>query len=148
VVKDRAYVEEKMKERVRTAGTWLQRGMEQAEDPVEVLLKDPEGFAKKLVDGLMDAIRRGNYKIGLEKASKRGKWRSKIPLAARHFEEVADLMVEYALEDYEARAKCIEEARKAIAGMPKATRADRIKRSAAYQEKVAECFDRLYGRKP
>lgn len=147
MVKDKRYVEEKMKERVRNAGTWLQKGMEAAEDPLDILLKDPEAFAKRMIDGLMDAIRRGNYALGLEKAKKRNKWKNKIPHAARHYEDMADLMVQYALEDYEDRKKCIEEAKAAIANMPKATRADRIKRSAAYQEKVAECFDRLYGRK-
>jgi len=136
-----------MKERVRTAGAWLVKGMEQAEDPIEILLRDPEGFAKKLVDGLLEAIRKGNFEVGLKKAKKRDAWRKKIPLAGRHYEDVVDIMVEHALDDYDARKKCIEEAKKAIEKMPKATRKDRIARSTKYQELVGECFDKLYGRK-
>jgi len=147
MVKDRKVVEEKMRERVATAGKYLKEGMEAAPDPLDILLKDPDGYAKKLLDALNEAIRKGEFKIGLEKAKKRNKWKEAIDIAARRFEEVADKMVARALEDYEARKKCIEEAKAKIANMPATTRDQRIARSAAYQKAVAECFDRLYGRK-
>lgn len=147
MVKSKELVEEKMRERVRTAGKYLKAGMAEAEDPVEKLLKDPDGYAKKLVDGLLEAIKRGEFAIGLQKAKKRDKWKNAQDIASRRYEESADLMVQYALEDYEARKKCIEEAKKAIENMPATTREQRIARSAEYQRRVAECFDKLYGRK-
>jgi hypothetical protein len=147
MAKSKSYVEEKMKERVRTAGTWLQRGMEEAPDPIEVLLKDPDAYMKALIEGLQDALKRGSWKIGLEKAKRRNKWKGAIPRAGAHYEEVADDMTKNALEDYDARMDCVEKAKKAIEALPKATRAQRIARSQKYLDEVGKCFDALYGRK-
>lgn len=146
-VKSKEEVEAKMRERVSTAGKYLTEALEKAEDPIDVLLKDPEGFAKKLADNLLEAIRTGKFTSGLKKAKERDAWRSATDRAGRHYEERTDDMVNNALASYDARKKCIEEALKAIENMPTRTREDRIKRSAEYQRRVAECFDRVFGRK-
>lgn len=147
MVKSKAAAEKKMRDRVSTAGPYLQEGMTEAEDPIDVLLKDPEGNAAKLIAGLQDAIKRGQYKIGLLTAKNRDAWKSAIPRAGAHFEERAVDMVNHAMEDYDVRAKCIEEAQKAIGTMSKATRAQRIARSAKYQELMGVCMDKAKGRK-
>jgi hypothetical protein len=147
VVKSQADVESKMKDRVSTAGIYLKKGMESAEDPIDVLLKDPEGYAKALVAGLADAIKRGNYKIGLERAKSRGSWKGAIPRAGAHFEERAADLVKNAMESYPARAAAIAAAQAKIKAMPSATRDQRIARSTAYQKFVGEEFDKVFGRK-
>ncbi len=147
MVKPKSSVERKMRDRVSTAGAYLQEGMAEAPDPIAILLKDPAGYGKKMVDGLAESIRRGNLEVGLKRAQKRDSWGKSHERAGRHFEERTDEMVTNALEDYDARASCIEATQKAVETMPTTTRAQRIAKSAAYQTKVAECFDRLYGRK-
>jgi len=147
MVKSVEQVREKMKDRIATAGKYLRSGMTGAEDPIDVLLRDPDAFAKKLMDGVAEAVRRGSYGVGLKTAKERNAWRTAIDRAGTHFEERADDMVNHALEGYEERVKCIEEAKKAIAGMPSATRAQRIARSAKYQETMGACMDRVKGRK-
>lgn len=147
MVKSKTNVEEKMKDRISTAGKYLERGMEDAEDPIDVLLSDVEGAQKKLLEGLQDAIKRGNYKIGLERAKSRDAWRTSKGRAAAHFEERADDIVERSMETYDSRMACVEKAQKEIAKMPKATRAQRIARSTKYQEITGECYDKLFGRK-
>lgn len=147
MVKSKAAAERKMKDRVSTAGPYLKEGMEEAEDPIDVLLKDPEKYAKALIAGLTEAIRRGDYKLGLETAKGRDAWKKAIPRAGTHYEERADDMTAHAMEDYDQRASCIEEAKKGIDAMPKATRAQRIARSAKYQELMGVCMDRVKGRK-
>lgn len=147
MVKSKAYAEKKMKDRVSTAGPYLKEGMEEAEDPIDVLLKDPEGFAKRLVENLMEAVRRGKYKGGLETAKDRNAWKKAIPRAGAHFEERADEMVEHAMEDYDDRSKCIEESQKGIKDMSTKTRTNRIAKSAKYQELMGACMDKVKGRK-
>ena len=147
MVKSQADVEAKMKDRLSTAGTYLKKGMESAEDPIDVLLKDPTGYAKKLQDGLNDAIKRGNYKIGLDRAKARGSWKGAIPRAGSHFEERAGDLVKNAMETYPARAAAIAAAQQRVASMPTATRAQRIAKSTAYQTAVGEEFDKVFGRK-
>ena len=147
MVKSKAYAEKKMKDRVSTAGPYLKEGMEEGEDPIDVLLKDPETFAKRLVENLTEAIRRGKYKGGLETAKARDAYTKAIPRAASHFEERAEDMVAHAMEDYDERAKCIEEAQKGIKAMPTKTRTNRIAKSAKYQELMGGCMDRVKGRK-
>lgn len=147
MVKSKAVAERRMKDRVATAAPYLKEGFEEAEDPIDVLLKNPEEYAKKLLAGVTEAIRRGEYKIGLETAKKRNSWKESTERAGRHYEERADDMVKHAMEDYDDRAKCLEEAKKAISDMPKATRAQRIARSAKHQEVVGACMDKVKGRK-
>lgn len=147
MVKSKAAAEAKMRENVRVAGRWLADAMEEADDPIDVILKDPDAYAKKLADGVVEAIRRGDYKVGLETAKKRNAWRASKDRASTHYEERADDMVKHAMEDYDERKKCIEAAKAAIAGMPKATRAQRIARSAKYQEEMGSCMDKVKGRK-
>ena len=147
MVKSKEVAERRMRERVSTAGAYLKEGFEEAEDPIDVLLKDPEKFAKKLVDGLTEAIRKGKFTAGLKTAKDRDAWKKSKDRAGAHYEERADEMVAHAMEGYDERAKCIEEAKKAIAGMPSATRAQRIARSAKYQEVMGECMDRVRGLK-
>ena len=148
MAKPKELVEEKMKERVQTAGKYLKAGMESAPDPIDIILSDPEKYLKRLIDGLVEAIRTGKMEASLKRAKDRNAWKKSIPRAAAHFEERADEMVQNAMESYDSRMQCIEQAKKAIADMPKATRAQRIARSKAYLEKVAECFDKVFGRKP
>jgi len=147
MVKSKEVAERRMRERVSTAGSYLKEGFEEAVDPIEVILRDPDGFAKKLVDGLVEAIRKGKYTVGLKTAKDRDAWKGSSDRAARHYEERADDMVAHAMEGYDERAKCIEEAKKAIEKMPSATRAQRIARSAKYQEVMGECMDRVKGLK-
>jgi len=146
MVKSKAYAEKKMKDRVSTAGPYLREGMEEAEDPIDVLLKDPEGFAKRLVENLTEAIRRGKYKGGLETAKDRDAWKKAIPRAGSHFDERAEETAEHALEDYDVRSKCIEEAQKGIKAMVTKTRTNRIAKSAKYQELMGACMDYAKGR--
>lgn len=146
MVKSKSYAEKKMKDRVSTAGGYLKEGMEEAEDPIDVLLKDPEGFAKRLVENLTEAIRRGKYAGGLKTAKDRDAWKKAIPRAGAHFEERADEMVEHAMEDYDDRAKCIESAQKGVSKLPTKTRAQRIAKSGKYQELMGECMDKVKGR--
>lgn len=147
MVKSRAAVERKMRDRVATAGTYLKEGMAEADDPVDVLLKDVAANEKKLLDGVAEAIRRGKYKSGLEVAKARGSWGKSHDRAASHYEERADDMVDHAMEGYDERKNCIETAQKALEAMPKATRAQRIARSAKYQEVMGSCMDRVRGLK-
>lgn len=147
MVKTRAEVEEKMRDRVGTAGKYLKAGMDGAEDPIDKLLKDPEGYQKKLIDGQAEAARRGSYKAGLERAKARNAWQESKDRAASHYEERTDDMVKNSMESYDARAGAIERAQQATADMPTTTRAQRIAKSAKYQEKVGEEFDKIFGRK-
>jgi len=147
VVKSKADVEEKMKDRISTAGAYLKKGMEAAEDPIDVLLKDPDGYGKALLAGLQDAMKRGSYKIGLERAKGRNAWKGSMDRAGAHFEERSDDLVKHAMETYDARKGAIEAAKAKIKSMPSSTREQRIARSTAYQRFVGEEFDKVFGRK-
>lgn len=147
MVKTRAEVEEKMRDRVSTAGKYLKQGMDAAEDPIDKLLKDPEKYQKKLLDGQAEAAKRGSYKAGLLKAKERNAWQNSKERAAAHFEERTDDMVTNAMSSYDARAGAIERAKAATDDMPTTTRAQRIAKSAKYQETVGAEFDKVFGRK-
>lgn len=147
MVKSQADVEAKMRDRVSTAGTYLIKGMQSAEDPVDVLLKDPAGNAAKMVAGLQDAVKRGNYKIGLERAKARGSWKGSQTRAGSHFEERKEDMVKNAMDSYPARAAAIKAAQDFTAGMSTATRDQRIAKGSAYLKKVGEEMDKAFGRK-
>lgn len=147
MVKSKTVAERRMTDRVRTAAPYLMEGFDEAEDPIDVLLKDPDEFAKRLIAGVTEAIRRGDYKIGLEKAKARNAWKGSKERAGSHYEERVEDMVKHAMEDYDERATCIESAKKGIAAMPKATRAQRIARSSKYQELMGVCMDKVKGRK-
>lgn len=146
-MKSKAAAERKMKERVATAGSFLKEGMTEAVDPLDVLSKDPEGYAKKLQDGLADSIRRGKWQGGIKTAKTRNAYKTSVDRAGAHFEERAEDMVSHAMEDYDVRVKCIEEAKRGIDAMPKASRAQRIARAAKYQELMGVCMDKAKGRK-
>ncbi len=147
MVKSKEVAERRMRERMRIASEALKEGMLEAEDPLEVLMKDPEGFAKKLSEGIAEAIRKGKWQHGVKVAKSRDSWKKSIDTAGAHYGDKVDVAVEHAMEDYDVRAKCIEEAKKAIEGMPSTTRAQRIARSAKYQEVMGECMDRAKGLK-
>ena len=137
----------KMKDRVATAGKYLKSSLEKADDPIDVILADPETHLKNLVAGVTEAHRTGKIKSGFEKAKKRNSWKKAIPRAGDHFEERTDDMVANALDDYDERKAVIDAAKAEIAKMPSTTRTQRIARSTKYQQLVAEGFDKLYGRK-
>lgn len=147
MVKSRADVEKKMRDRVGTAGQYLKDGMTAAVDPVDVLLKDPEAAAKRMTDGLADAVRRGSYRVGLERAKQRNSWKNSVGRAATHFEERKDDMVKNAMDSYDARAGAIAAAKARTDGMPVATRDQRIAKSMAYLKAVGEEMDKVFGRK-
>lgn len=147
MVKSKDMVAAKMRDRVGTAGTYLKSGMNAAPDPIDVLLKDPEGYGKALVAGVQDAMKRGSYKVGLERAKSRNSWKGAVDRAAAHFEERKDDLVNHALESYDVRKSCIEAAQAAVANMPTATRDQRIAKSMAYQKAVGVEFDKAFGRK-
>ena len=147
MVKSRAEVEEKMRDRVSTAGKYLRQGMEAAEDPLAVLLKDPAKAAKKHAAGVIEAHRRGSFIAGLKKAKARNSWKESLDRAGAHFEERTEDMVDNAMESYDARASAIERAQARVADLPTTTRAQRIAKSGKYQEYVGEEFDKVFGRK-
>lgn len=147
MVKTLAEVAEKMKERVATGGKYLRQGMAGAEDPLDVISRDPTGFAKKLQAGVTEAVRTGSYEAGIKKAKAANSWQNSKDRAGAHFEERAADMVTNSMKDYEARARAIEAAQKAVANMPTTTRDQRIAKSAAYQKAVGQEMDKVYGRK-
>jgi len=147
MVKSKEIAERRMRERMAIAGAALMEGMREADDPLGILLKDPEAFAKKLADGIVEAIRKGKWQHGIKIAKDRDAWRGAIDVAGSHYTDKVDIAVKHAMEDYEVRAKCIEEAKKAIANMPSTTREQRIARSARYQTVMGECMDRAKGLK-
>lgn len=147
MAKSREYVEKKMSDRISTAGAYLRSAMEEADDPVDVILADPEKYAKKLADNLVQSIKEGAYASGLKRAKDRNAWREAQDRAGAHFEERTDDIVAHSMESYDARAKCIESARKAISDMPDKTRTQRAERSKKYQITVGECMDKIFGRK-
>ena len=147
MVKTRAEVEEKMKDRVGTAGKYLKQGMDGAEDPIDVLLKDPAAAQKKLLDGQVEAAKRGSWEAGLRRAKDRNAWQNSKDRAAAHYEERTDDMVANAMSSYDARAGAIERAQAAVKDMPTTTRSQRIAKSSKYQEVVGAEFDKVFGRK-
>lgn len=147
MVKSASEVREKMEERVATAGKYLKTGMQNADDPVKKILNNVDEYQSKLVAGVQEAAKRGNYKAGLQKAADRNAWSNSVDRAASHYEERASDMVDNALSDYDQRAAAIERAKKAVSSMPTTTREQRIAKSAAYQKAVGAEFDKLYGRK-
>ncbi len=147
MVKSKAAVERKMRDRVSTAGTYLREGMAEAPDPVDILLADVPGNEKKLVDGVAEAVRRGKYKSGLESAKARGSWKNSHERAGRHYEERADDMVKNSMEGYDDRANCIESAKKSTANLPVTTRDQRIAKGAAYAKAMGACMDKVRGLK-
>lgn len=136
-----------MLDRVGTAGKYLEQGMDAAEDPIDVLLKDPEAAQKKLLDGQAEAARRGSYIAGLKKAKSRNAWQESKPRAAAHYEERKEDMVNHAMDSYDARKGAIERAQASTKDMPTTTRDQRIAKSAAYQKAVGAEFDKVFGRK-
>lgn len=147
MVKSAAEVREKMADRVGTAGKYLKQGMDAAEDPIEVLLKDPAASQKKLLDGQMEAAKRGSWEAGLRRAQGRNAWQNSKDRAAAHYEERTGDMVDNAMASYDARAAAIERAQNAVKDLPTTTRAQRIAKSAKYQTVVGEEFDKVFGRK-
>jgi len=147
MVKTRAEVEEKMRERTATAGKYLKQGMDAAEDPLDVLLNNPEESQKKLIAGVAESARRGSYIAGLRKAKERNAWANSKDRAAAHYEERSEDMVNNSMASYDERARAIEIAQGKVAAMPTTTRDQRIAKSAAYQKAVGEEFDKIFGRK-
>jgi hypothetical protein len=147
MVKSLEAAKRKMKDRVSTAASYLQEGLGEAPDPIDILLKNPDASAKKLADGVNQSIKSGKYKQGLEKAKKRGSWRDSHERAGAHYAERADDMSEHAMEDYPARAAAIKRCQDAIADMPKATFVQREARGAKYRQLYHEEMNKLYGRK-
>lgn len=143
--KDR--VKRKMLERVKIAGPELIAGMDEAEDPLDVILKDPEGKTKALVAGVQEAAKRDSYIVGVKKAKARDSWNKSKPRAGAHYEERADDMVENSMADYDERMASIEAAIKEVEDMPTTTRDQRIAKSQAYLKAVGKKFDLQYGRK-
>lgn len=146
MVKSKEAAEKKMKDRVSTAGKYLTEALEEAPDPLDIILKDPEGHVKKMQAGLAEAARTGKIIEGVKTAQKRGSWKDSLTRAGAHYEERTEDMVEHSMEDYDIRAGCITTAKKAIESMPKASRTQRIARSAKYQEEMGKCMDRAKGR--
>jgi len=147
MVKSRARAEKKMLDRVRTAGTELKAGMSEAKDPLDVISGDIANKEAKLMAGVAEGVKRGNYRQGIEKAKARGSWKNSQDRAGRHYEERADDMVKNAMEDYDSRAAAIDRAKATIANMPTTTRAQRIARGTAYLNAISIEMDKVYGRK-
>jgi len=146
MVKSKEAAERKMKDRVSSAGKYLTEALGEAPDPLKVILEDPAEHLKKMEAGLKEANRTGKTIAGIKTALARDAWGKSHERAGSHYEERTDDMVEHSMEDYDVRAGCIETAKKAIKSMAKATRANRIARSAKYQEEMGKCMDRAKGR--
>lgn len=146
MVKSKARVEQKMRDRVRTAGAELKAGLQDAPNPIDIALKDVNGHVKKMQDGLAEAARTGRIAIGLQRAKKRGSWENSFDRAAQNYEASADRMVANAMEDYDARAQAMQRALEKVKGMPRITTAQRIAYSSALQLAQHEEFNKLYGR--
>ena len=140
-------VRQKMLDRVRTAGTELKAGMQAAEDPLVKISKDPSGYAKKLQDGVAEAVRRGSYEAGIKKAASENRWKNSIDRASTRYEQSADVMVERSMNSYEARGRAIEAAKAKVASMPTTTIDQRIAKAAAYAKAVSGEFNTVFGRK-
>ena len=147
MAKSKDRVQAKMLRNVASAGAEVRAGMEAADDPIDIALKDVDGHAKKMTDGLKESVRTGKFKSGLEKAKKRGSWKKSIARAAQHFEERAPEMVENAMEDYDERMAATDRALAEVSNMPRTTRAQRIAYGAAYQAAAGKQMDKLYNRK-
>lgn len=147
MVKDADRVRQKMLDRVRTAGSELRAGMQSAEDPLQKIAKDPAAYAKKLQDGVAEAVRRGSYEAGIKRAASEDRWKKSIDRAAQRYEQSADVMVERSMASYEDRARAIEAAKAKVKDMPTTTLDQRIAKSAAYQKAVSQEFDKVFGRK-
>jgi len=146
MAKSKRVVEEKMRERVQSAGKYLKLGMEEAEDPIDVILKDPDEYARRLEAGLKEAMRKKKYEAGLRKAKERNAWKNSQERAAAHYEERTDDMVKHTMEGYEARASIQDRVKEELKGMPRTTRAQKIAYGGKYQLRVGEEMDKLYGR--
>lgn len=147
MVKSKARTEAKMRRGVAAAGPEIIAGMEDAPSPQKVILDDIDQKEKNLVAGVTEAVKRGNYKLGNEKALKRDSYHKSKERASSHYVERADDMVEHSMDDYDDRAAAIQRAKDSIANMPTVTRDQRMARGAAYTKAVALEFDKLYGRK-
>lgn len=147
MVKSEEAARRKMEDRVSTAGKYLKEALAEAEDPLDIILKDPEGHVKKMLAGLTEAARRGAIIEGIKVAKARNSWAESHDRAGAHYEERTADMVLHAMEDYPVRKACIESSKKVSDAMPKATRAQRIARSAKYQELMGACMDKAKGRK-
>jgi hypothetical protein len=136
-----------MQDRIATGGKYLQAGMAEATDPLDVISKDASGYAKKLQAGVNESVRTGAYEAGIAKAKARNSWKGSQTRAGAHFEERATDMVNNAMSNYDARAAAIKKAQDAVAAMPTTTRDQRIAKSAAYQKAVGIEMDKVFGRK-
>jgi ElaB/YqjD/DUF883 family membrane-anchored ribosome-binding protein len=140
-------VRQKMLDRVRTAGSELKAGMEAAEDPLQIISKDPDGYAKKLQKGVDEAVRRGKYQAGVKKAAADNRWKKSIDRAAENYEKSTDVMVDRAMESYEPRMAAIKAAKAACAHMPRGSLEQNLAYAAAYGKAVSKEFDGKFGRK-
>jgi hypothetical protein len=147
MVKSSDRVRQKMLDRMRTAGSELKAGMQAATDPLDVISKDPAGYAKKLQDGIAEAVRRGSYEAGIKKAKSENRWKNSIDTAASRYEQAADVAVERSMNTYEARGRAIEAAKAKVANMPTVTIDQRIAKAAAYAKAVSAEFNTVFGRK-
>ena len=145
MVKSQAVAEARMRRNIVGAGESLKEGFAEAEDPVKVLLADPD-MEKKHQAGVAEAHRKGKMRKGLQIASDRGSWPDSASRAAAHFEERSEDMVKHSMETYPARAKCIEDVKASLKKEARTTRAQKIAYGAKFQAAVGECIDKIYGR--
>lgn len=146
MVKSKATAEKRMARNIVGAGASLKEGFEEAENPVDKLVRMGEDGVKRQVAGVQEAARKGKQLQGLKKAQARGSWIASKDRAASHFEERGADMVAHAMETYDGRAKCLEDAKKALEKEPRTTRAQREAYGVKYRTLTAECMDKLYGR--
>jgi len=145
MVKSRAVAEARMRRNIVGAGESLKEGFAEAKDPVKVLLADPD-MEKKHQAGVAEAHRKGKMRKGLQIAEARGSWKDSADRAGAHFEERSEDMVVHSMETYDARGKCIDDAKESLKKEPRTTRAQRIAYGAKVQAAVGECIDKIYGR--
>ena len=141
MVKSKDLIMEKMKERVQTSGKYMKKGLEEAPNPLELALKKLDLMKQRL----LQAFDNGAVKAGMEKALKEGKWEARIDIAAKRWEESADYMVEEYSKAIDDVLKCVEEAKKAVEGMPATTIEQRAEKSKQYQIAMHKCMAKLKG---
>jgi hypothetical protein len=145
MVKSKETARARMERGVRGAGEALKEGFREGENPVKVLLADPD-LEKKHQAGVAEAHRKGKMRAGLKKADERNAWPESADRAAAHYTEKEAEMVDHAMEDYDQRATCLEAAKKAVKDMPRTTVDQREARGKAYRDSFRKCLDKAKGR--
>ena len=142
MVKSKADVEEKLRERVSVSGKYHKRGMETADvNPNAEAMKKLD-LMKARFNAAMDS---GRTKAGMKEAADEHRWEARVPVAAARWEESSDYMAGRYMEGFDERIGCVEEAKKQVAGMAATTVEQRAEKSKQYQIAMSKCMEKKRG---